>query len=59
MNATEALQRLADTIDAHNWDYIAELLHPVSCTAARSTADACTRSSSSACTTDSTVTAIA
>lgn len=28
MNATEALQRLADTIDAHDWDGIAGLLHP-------------------------------
>lgn len=28
MNAPEALQRLADTIDAHDWDGIAELLHP-------------------------------
>jgi len=28
MNAAEALQRLADTIDAHDWDGIAELLHP-------------------------------
>ncbi|MGO2745722.1 nuclear transport factor 2 family protein [Microbacterium sp.] len=28
MNAAEALQRLADTINAHNWDGISELLHP-------------------------------
>lgn len=28
VNATEALQRLSDTIDAHHWDGIAELLHP-------------------------------
>lgn len=28
MNAAAALQRLADTIDAHNWEGIAELLHP-------------------------------
>lgn len=28
MNAPEALQRLADTIDAHDWDGIGELLHP-------------------------------
>jgi hypothetical protein len=27
-NAAVALQRLADTIDAHDWDGIAELLHP-------------------------------
>lgn len=28
MDATEALNRLADIIDAHDWDAIAELLHP-------------------------------
>ncbi|MGI6879115.1 peptidoglycan DD-metalloendopeptidase family protein [Microbacterium sp. gxy059] len=28
MDAADALQRLADTIDAHEWDAIADLLHP-------------------------------